>query len=106
MNQPYWKVDPNKPFATLIALVGAYCHPEADEDAYNALQRLVKRTDVPDAQRFRVELVDALSDPSRLPNNELFEKAKYSDGSDEKFLQRLWRDLYPDEPLPQTRIRE
>jgi hypothetical protein len=32
-----------------------------------------------------------------LPDEELSEAVEYSDGSDERFLRRLWRDLYGDE---------
>jgi hypothetical protein len=48
-------------------------------------------------QVFKSELREALRDPSQLPGDELFESVEYSDGSDEAFLGRLWRDLYGDE---------
>ena len=44
------------------------------------------------------ELREALADPSRLPDNELFKAVQYDDGSNEAFLRRLWRDLYGDQP--------
>ena len=34
------------------------------------------------------------------PEGALARATEYEDGSQEKFLARLWRDLYPDEPLP------
>ena len=40
-----------------------------------------------------------LTDPGRLPDDELFKAVDYGDGSDERFLRRLWDDLYGDEPV-------
>jgi hypothetical protein len=41
----------------------------------------------------------ALADPGRLPGDELFKAVDYGDGSDERFLGHLRRDLYGDEPV-------
>jgi hypothetical protein len=38
----------------------------------------------------------------RLPDDELFKATDYSDGSDERFLRRVWRDLYGEEPVAGT----
>lgn len=95
----FWHDDPDAPFAMLLSMVETYCHPEAPADAEEALKRLVKRTDDPDVIRFKQELREALRDPSQLPEDALFSAAEYSDGSDEAFLRRLWRDLYGDEPV-------
>jgi hypothetical protein len=48
---------------------------------------------------FKAELRRALADPSQLPARELDDTVEYDDGSDEKFLRRLWHDLYGDEPI-------
>jgi hypothetical protein len=48
-------------------------------------------------QTFKSELREALRDPSQLPGDELFESVEYTDGSDEAFLHRLWRELYGNE---------
>jgi hypothetical protein len=48
---------------------------------------------------FKAELRRALADPSLLPAGELDDAVEYNDGSDEKFLRRLWHDLYGDEPM-------
>jgi hypothetical protein len=100
VNQAYWARNPQGPFATLIALAAAYCHPEAYDGAYVDLIARV-RSAAPEDEQIRVfhdELREALADPSRLPDGELFKAVDYGDGSDEKFLRRLWRDLYGDEP--------
>ena len=47
---------------------------------------------------FKAELRQALADPGTLPDEELSEAVEYDDGSDERFLRRVWRDLYGDEP--------
>ncbi len=48
---------------------------------------------------FKAELRQALADPGQLPEGELDSAVEYNDESDEQFLQRLWRDLYGDEPI-------
>jgi hypothetical protein len=40
-----------------------------------------------------------LREPRQLPGDELFKAVDYGDGSDERFLRRLWRDLYGDESV-------
>jgi hypothetical protein len=51
---------------------------------------------------FKAELQQALADPSQLPNGELDDAVEYNDENDEKFLRRLWRDLYGDEPVAES----
>ena len=100
MNEAYWAKNPHGPFATLIAVAATYCHPEAYGGAYTDLIGRA-RSPEPDDQEIRVfksELREALADPGRLPDYELFKAVDYGDGSDERFLRRLWRDLYGDEP--------
>ncbi len=48
------------------------------------------------------ELREALADPGRLPDDELFKAVDCGDGGDQAFLRRLWRDLYGEEPLAGT----
>ena len=95
----YWERHPSGPFATLIAVAATYCSPDADADDYDRLKRLVKREDNEQMQVFKAELRQALTDPSQLPAGELDEAVEYDDGSDEKFLRRLWHDLYGNEPI-------
>jgi hypothetical protein len=99
VNQAYWARNPQAPFATLIAVAATYCHPEAYDGAY---ADLIDRARAPESSDdeirvFRAELRQALADPGQLPDDELFKAVDYGDGSDEKFLRRLWRDLYGDE---------
>ncbi len=100
MNQAYWARNPQGPFATLIGVAATYCHPEAYDGAYEDLivrARLMAPEDE-EIRVFRDELREALTDPGRLPDNELSKAVEYDDGSSEAFLRRLWRDLYGDEP--------
>jgi hypothetical protein len=94
----YWRKNPDAPFAALLSIVNTHCHPEAYDDAY---EDLVESAHDPDADerlaRFKEQLRQALRDPSQVPAGALWTAAKYDDGSDEKFLRRLWRDLYGDE---------
>jgi hypothetical protein len=99
MNALYWEKHPDGIFATLIRVAATYCHPEQDLDAYDDLKRLAGRKGDEEMQVFKTELRQAIEDPSRLPDNELYREVQYDDGTDEKFLRRLWRDLYGDEPV-------
>jgi len=91
----YWERHPDGPFATLIAVTTNYLHPENYD--LDLLKGLAKREDDHEMQVFKSELRQAISDPSQLPGDELSESVQYSDGSDEAFLNRLWRELYGDE---------
>ena len=64
---------------------------------YERLKRRVKREDDQQMRVFKTELRQALADPRQLPEGELDDAVEYSEESDEKFLRRLWRDLYGDE---------
>jgi hypothetical protein len=100
VNQAYWARNPQGPFATLIGVAASYCHPEAYDGAYADLAARA-RSVVPDDEEihvFQAELREALADPDRLPDNELFKAVQFSDGTNEAFLRRLWHDLYGDEP--------
>ena len=104
MSIPFWQKDPDAPFATLLSVIAGSCHPEAWEDAYEDLQRIARdHPDTPRMIRFKDELRRVIRDPSLVSRADLSYAAVYSDGSAEKFLARLWRDLYPDEPLPDGR---
>lgn len=101
MEYRFWAEDHDAPWATLLRIVETYCHPEAYDEAYEDLQAVVARpTHKPIFDRFKEELREAIRDPGQVPEGALSQAAQYSDGSPEKFLARLWRDLYPDEPLP------
>lgn len=101
MSDRFWQKNPDAPFALLLRVVETYCHPEAYDEAYDDLKQVVHMPERdPAFDRFKEQLIEAIHDPSRLPEGALFRAAQYDDGSAEKFLARLWRDLYPDEPLP------
>lgn len=100
MSQPFWRANPNAPFATLIRIARNYCHPETDEDAYGDLKLLAQSKSDEEMNIFKRELHQAILRPSDIPEDELYEAVQFADGSDERFLRRLWRDLYPEEPVP------
>jgi hypothetical protein len=95
----YWERHPDGPFATLISVAATYCSPDADHDDFERLKRLARREGDQQMAVFKTELRRALADPGQLPPGELDEAVEYSEESDEKFLRRLWRDLYGDEPV-------
>jgi hypothetical protein len=100
LNAFYWERHPDGPFATLIAVAATYCSPDAYDGAYEDLVRRARAADADDEEMhvLKAELRQALADPGTLPDDELSAAVEYEDGSDEKFLRRLWRDLYGDEP--------
>lgn len=102
MSTRYWRDDPQAPFATMLRVISHYCHPEAHDEAFEELTALTRRSDPPERLvRFKEELRQVLSgNRDGLPPKAVFAAASYDDGSDEAFLQRLWHDLYPDEPVP------
>jgi hypothetical protein len=97
----YWERHPDGPFATLIAVATTYCGPDAYDGAYQDLVRRARAADADDDEMrvFKAELRQALADTGTLPDEELSEAVEYDDGSDERFLRRVWRDLYGDEPV-------
>jgi hypothetical protein len=101
LNEAYWAKHPHGPFATLIAVAATYCHPEAYDGGYADLIDRARSPEPDDEEIsvFKAELREALADPGRLPDDELFKAVDYGDGSDERFLRRVWRDLYGDEPV-------
>ena len=101
MSAFYWERHPDGPFATLIAVATTYCGPDAYDGAYQDLVRRARATDADDDEMrvFKAELRQALTDTGALPDKELSEAVEYDDGSDERFLRRVWRDLYGDEPV-------
>ncbi|MEU4223683.1 hypothetical protein AB0F17_05270 [Nonomuraea sp. NPDC026600] len=89
--------------STLVRLCAVHCHPAADEGAYDSLKRLAGRPGDAEMARFKAELRHALDFPEEAPS--LYRAVRYSDGSTQRFLRRLWRDLYPDEPVPSRSAR-
>jgi hypothetical protein len=104
MSTFYWERHPEGPFATLIAVAASYCSPDAYNGAYDDLVRRARSPEADDDEMrvFKAELRQALTDPSQLPGNELSAAVEYDDGSDQKFLHRLWRDLYGDESVSKS----
>jgi hypothetical protein len=94
----FWQDNPDAPFATMLGIIESHCHPEAWDDAYDYLIELAHDPEPGERMlRFKEELRQAVRDPSQVPEGAVFRAASYDDGSAEKFLKRLWRDLYGDE---------
>ena len=101
MRDRYWQDDKDAPFAALMDVIETYCHPEAYDEAYDDFKEVVHMPEHDSIfDRFKEQLIEAIRTPEQLPKGALFRAAPYADGSPEKFLARLWHDLYPDEPLP------
>jgi hypothetical protein len=95
MTSFYWERHPNGPFATLIEIATTYLEPENYD--LEELKSLARREDDQEMRVFKLELREAVKDPSQLPGDELSRSVQYEDGSPEAFLHRLWHDLYGDE---------
>ncbi|HEX4090133.1 MAG TPA: hypothetical protein VHZ33_15580 [Trebonia sp.] len=91
----YWERHPNGPFATLIEVATTYLDPENYD--LEELKSLAGRESDEEMRVFKLQLREAVKDPSRLPGDELSRSVQYEDGSPEAFLRRLWRELYGDE---------
>jgi hypothetical protein len=91
--------EPAGSHTTLIGVTATYCSPDADAADHERLKRLARREDDQQMRVFKAELRQALTDPGQLPEGELDSAVEYNDESEEKFLRRLWRDLYGDEPI-------
>ena len=103
--EPYWRKDPDRlvPFSTLLNFVEKYCHPEIRNDNYDLLISRAQMDRPGDAEmkRFKHELTRLLrGDREGLHPQALTQATWYDEEDDSAFLQQLWRDLYPDEPVP------
>jgi hypothetical protein len=94
----FWNRDPDAPYATLLSVIQGYLHPEYGADM-EMFQRGVKHTEREEIRVFKEELRAVMRDPSVLPEGALAEAAEYEDGSERRFLDRLWRELYGDEAV-------
>jgi hypothetical protein len=65
---------------------------EADLDSFQ--ERAKDDDSDPEMRAFKAELRQAITHPGQLPGDEPFRRVQYDDGSNEKFLRRLWQDLY------------
>jgi Immunity protein Imm1 len=94
--------DPTAPYATVMRLIRAHCHPEVEQQAYAALCARAAAADPADTELgvFKAEMRRLLTgELSQLPAGALDAAAEYHEGNDEEFLRRLWRDLYGDAPI-------
>lgn len=96
----FWIRNPDAPFVTLVRVAATYCHPEASDDAYDVLKELARRNEDEEVILFKRDLREAILNPGVVPEADLDYEVQYDDGSAVSFLHRLWRDLYPDEPIP------
>lgn len=96
----YWKQNPDAPFYWLLRTVRNYCHPENED--MEELAEIIKHPETGEWRTwFKEEHRKALLDPSQIPHPKALSRAAgYDDGNDARFLRRLWRDLYPREPVP------
>lgn len=101
-SRTYWRDNKAAPFATLLQTIETYCHPEVINDAYDELINAARNaSNHPRIVEFKQQFQIALLDPGEIPHPEaLYQAGQFDDGTDQRFLRRLWRDLYPDEPVP------
>jgi Immunity protein Imm1 len=98
----YWLADSTAPYATVLRLIQAHCHPDVEQQAQAALCARAAAADPADTEIgvFKADLRRLLTgDLPQLPAGALDAAAQCHEGNDEEFLLRLWRDLYGDAPI-------
>jgi hypothetical protein len=104
MTDRFWEAHPGARYATLLRIIETYCHAEVYNDMFDDLKEAVRLAGhEPVFDVFKDELRRAIEHPGELPEGALDDSAQYPDPSDEEFLVRLWRDLYPHEAVPALR---
>jgi hypothetical protein len=100
----YWLKRRDAPFATFLAVVQTHLHSETSPDNFAALKRRAQADRVDDAElrTFMQELSRLLKgDREDLPSGAI---SLAADGdawnTDDELLMWLWRELYPNEPVP------
>jgi hypothetical protein len=89
---------PAGPFAALIRIASTYLHPECACPA-RLRRRAGRAEDDAEMRAFKDELREAILHPERLPGDELSGHVQHDYGSDEAFMEQLWRYLYGAEPV-------
>jgi hypothetical protein len=89
---------PAGPFAALIRIAATYLHPECACPA-RLRRRAGRAEDDAEMRAFRDELREAILHPGRLPGDALSVRVQHDYGSDEAFMEQLWRYLYGGEPV-------
>jgi hypothetical protein len=102
----YWREDKNAPFAFFLTVIDTYLHPESGYDVEDLAEWLRDGEPQEEIIQFKDEFRRLLSgELDKVPKGALGTASAYEDGSDEAFLQRLWHELYDDEPVqPEEQI--
>lgn len=99
-----WVKDRDKPYATLLSYLDTYLGIESDPRGLEKLKRQVSKPVEEqniDAKTFVKELRHALeTHGSELPKDAVFKQTYHTKGDDIDYLRWLWRQLFPDAPVP------
>ncbi|GAA1590594.1 hypothetical protein [Kribbella karoonensis] len=98
----YWLADKDAPYATVLNLLEAYFHPEIRDDNFQDLVLRARSADPEDIElaTLKRELIRLLQgDRDGLHPKALATAAAYDQRSDDEFLQWLWHEVYPSEPV-------
>jgi hypothetical protein len=99
----YWLRDRSAPFATFLAIIQSYYHPESRNDSFDELVEMARSSQGGERMAvFKAELERLVrGDREGLRNGAISDATEYDDwNTDEEFLDWLWRELYPGEPVP------
>lgn len=101
MSRSYWLDDKSVPFATFLAVIQAHYHPEAYYDNFPDLVEMARTGRGGERMAtFKAELSRLVSgDREGLGPGAISDAAEYDCASDDEFLQWLWHELYPSEPV-------
>jgi hypothetical protein len=98
----YWLRDRSVPFATFLAIIQSYYHPESRNDSFDELIEMARSGRGGERMAiFRSELERLVrGDREGLRDGAISEAAEYDDWTtDEEFLAWLWNELYPGETI-------
>jgi len=98
MGPSYWVRNPDGPFAILAMVIMRYASPAASQEDRTKLELMASGEHLKSMRVLRAELHAVLRDRGRLPDDELFRSAEFSEAS----LRSLWSGLYGDEPDART----
>jgi hypothetical protein len=105
VSKSYWLKDPSAPFATFLAIIQTYYHPEARNKNFEELIEMARAgRGGEEMATFKSELERLVrGDREGLRNGAISDATEYDDwNTDEEFLDWLWQELYPGEPVPGT----
>jgi hypothetical protein len=103
VSKSYWLEDRSVPFATFLAIVQTYYHPEVRNDNFEELVEMARAGLGGERMAtFKAELSQLVrGDREGLRPGAIAAATEYDDwATDDELLRWLWQELYPNQPVP------